>query len=242
MRASRIANATVIVLSLAAVAGVGFALRLVEIAVVDVVSVRPASAAPNDGPPDDAAAPPEAEDEETPDPYAFVVDDGTLGAPISYAADRITKKPFGIEIHPETSPVPNDKFDGIHVGVDFEIFEGEEDADVPVFAVCDGPLLFKKQARGYGGVAVQGCLLGGREISVIYGHLDLASVAAGHGERLWRGRRVGFLGDGHSEETDGVRKHLHLGVRDRSVTDIRGYVKDLEGIDAWLNPLDYMDL
>src|SRR5687767_11259208 len=30
--------------------------------------------------------------------------------PIADAARRVTKKPFGIEIHPETSPVPNDKF------------------------------------------------------------------------------------------------------------------------------------
>src|SRR5688572_4987589 len=86
----------------------------------------------------------------------------TLFPPIGAAASRVTKKPFGIEIHPQTSPVPGDRFDGFHVGVDFETFEDEAEIDVPVYAACEGPLLFKKQAKGYGGVAVQRCGLDGK--------------------------------------------------------------------------------
>ena len=33
----------------------------------------------------------------------------------------------------------------------------EQTVDVPVFAACNGKLLLKKYASGYGGVAVQAC-------------------------------------------------------------------------------------
>ncbi|HTK04410.1 MAG TPA: M23 family metallopeptidase [Candidatus Eisenbacteria bacterium] len=155
--------------------------------------------------------------------------------PVADAARRITKKPFGIEIHPETSPVPNDRFNGFHVGVDFETFSDEADAAVPVRAICSGPLLFKVKAKGYGGVAVQGCVIGGEEVSVIYGHLDVESVVAEPGSRLKAGAFVGDLGQGYSEQTDGVRKHLHLGIRKGRTNDIRGYVKDPADMTEFLD-------
>lgn len=164
----------------------------------------------------------------------------TLAMPMERALERVTKKPFGIEIHPETSPVPNDRFDGLHVGVDFETFEDEQNIDVPVFAVCDGRLLFKKQARGYGGVAVQACRIENREVSVIYGHLDLANIGPQAGDVLVRGQRIGVLGEGYSQETDGVRKHLHLGIREGFTNDIRGYVKSATETPMFLNALDYL--
>lgn len=164
--------------------------------------------------------------------------------PIDEAARRITKKPFGIEIHPETSPVPDDHFNGFHVGVDFEAFDWEDDIDVPVYAICAGRLLFKKQAQGYGGVAVQRCQLEGREVTVIYGHLRLASISAEAGGRIAQGQKIGVLGTGHSEETEGVRKHLHLGLYDGAFDplkpDIRGYVKDPVDIAKWLDAQDYI--
>ncbi|HTM68468.1 MAG TPA: M23 family metallopeptidase [Candidatus Binatia bacterium] len=165
-----------------------------------------------------------------------------LPAPIARASERVTKKPFGLEVHPETSPVPNDKFNGFHVGVDFETFDDELDAAVPISAVCDGPLLFKKWATGYGGVAVQGCVIGAEEVSVIYGHLDVASVRAEPGERLAAGEFVGDLGAGHTEQTDGARKHLHLGIRLGRTGDIRGYVKDPADEALFLDARDYLAL
>lgn len=159
----------------------------------------------------------------------------TLRPPIADAAGRITKKPFGIEIHPETSPVPNDKFNGFHVGVDFETTASEQDVAVPVTAICNGPLLFKKWAKGYGGVAVQGCVIGGEEVSVIYGHLNVESVTAEPGTHIKAGQFVGDLGQGYSEQTDGVRKHLHLGIRKGRTSDIRGYVKDPADMSEFLD-------
>ncbi len=167
---------------------------------------------------------------------------GYLAAPIADPLRRISKKPFGIEIHPETSPVEGDKFNGYHVGVDFEAFESEMAKDIPVFAICPGPLRFKKLAKGYGGVAVQSCNLDGEDVTIIYGHLDVATVALEAGDFLKTGDRVGLLGDDHSEETDGVRKHLHLGVRKGLTLDIRGYVKETEDMSLYVDLLDYMEL
>jgi murein DD-endopeptidase MepM/ murein hydrolase activator NlpD len=153
----------------------------------------------------------------------------------------VTKKPFGIEIHPHTSPVPGDRFDGFHVGVDFETFADEAEIDVPVYAACEGPLLFKKMAKGYGGVAVQRCNLEDKGVVVIYGHLRLESVTPKAGQTLRPGQRIGVLGTGHSVETDGVRKHLHFGIHESSTTtDIRGYVKTEEETGEWLDALEYM--
>ena len=163
-----------------------------------------------------------------------------LAQPLERALERVTKKPFGIEIHPGSSPVPNDRFDGFHVGVDFETFEDEQDIDVPVFAVCDGRLLYATRARGYGGVAVQACTIDGHDVSVIYGHLDAASVTSRAGDILESGTRIGVLGRGYSEETDGVRKHLHLGLRLDSRDDIRGYVRSATETAQYLDALEYL--
>lgn len=166
-----------------------------------------------------------------------------LAAPISRARERVTLKPFGIEIHPETSPVPNDRFDGIHVGTDFETFADEQDADVPIYAICEGRLQFKVRAKGYGGVAVQECVIDGRDVSVIYGHLNLASIEPEVGQLLRPGDHIGLLGQGFSQETDGVRKHLHLGLRERvdiEEPDILGYVKTSEEVAPYLDVLPYL--
>ncbi len=165
----------------------------------------------------------------------------TLFPPIADAAARVTKKPFGIEIHPHTSPVPGDRFNGFHVGVDFETFAHEADIDVPIYAACEGPLLFKNWARGYGGVAVQRCRIEEKEVVVIYGHLKIASVAPKAGQILKPGQRIGVLGAGGTEEADGVRKHLHFGIHESSTsTDIRGYVKTEAETAGWLDALEYM--
>lgn len=163
-----------------------------------------------------------------------------LGFPISNALDRVTKKTFGMEIHPETSPVPNDRFNGFHVGVDFETTEAEQDTDVPVMAVCDGPLLAKQFAKGYGGYALQSCELDGEPVIVLYGHLHLESITPNVKQELTRGETIGMLGKGHSPETDGVRKHLHLGIHKGTSIDIRGYVPTQDSVGQWLDVVPYL--
>ena len=166
-----------------------------------------------------------------------------LASPLTDARYRVTKKPFGMEVHPETSPVPNDRFNGYHVGVDFETFDYEQESVVPVVAVCRGPLLFKKMAKGYGGVAVQSCVIDGQDVSVIYGHVRLDSVVPRQGDLIEAGERIAELGHGYSEETDGVRKHLHLGIHvgPPSDMDIHGYVKDEAETKRFLDALRYME-
>lgn len=165
---------------------------------------------------------------------------GIFHSPIDRPFERANKKPFGLEITPETSPVEGDRFNGIHVGVDFEIFEGEENTPIAIYAICEGTLRLKTFANGYGGVAVQSCQLEGKDISVIYGHLHLESIEAEQGEKLAAGDFIGFLGKGHSAQTDGVRKHLHLGIRSGLTSDIRGYIKDETETIDWYNVLEYL--
>jgi hypothetical protein len=164
----------------------------------------------------------------------------TFAPPISGALARVTKKPFGLYVSPTDSPVSPERFTGYHTGSDFETLPSEQDADVPIYAICAGPLREKRTASGYGGVAVQQCMFDGASITVVYGHLKLTSIAAVAGEHLAAGERLGILGKGYSTETDGERKHLHLGIHKGSVIDIRGYVQAPADLSAWVNIADYL--
>lgn len=155
--------------------------------------------------------------------------------PIDRAEERVTKKPFGIFINPATSPIQPEKFRGYHTGTDFETFLKEADSDVIVRAICTGSLAAKRSATGYGGVAVQNCVLGDQPITVIYGHLRLSSISHTIGKTLSAGESIGSLGTGQSRETDGERKHLHLGIHKGDVIDIRGYTASKSALGEWLD-------
>ena len=158
--------------------------------------------------------------------------------PMSNAKARVTKKTFGLYVTPQNSPVQPEKFTGYHTGVDFETFLGEENKDVPVYAVCDGPLKLRKPATGYGGVVVQSCVLDGQAVTVIYGHLNISSIVGK--DQLKRGDILGILGKGYSSETSGERKHLHLGIHKGVGIDIRGYVQLRSELSGWLDPMNYL--
>lgn len=164
------------------------------------------------------------------------IDEKEFFVPLDRASERVTKKPFGISIDPETSPVKPERFSGYHTGADFETSPEERDADVVVRAVCDGMIVVKRHADGYGGVLVQRCDIGGEEVTVVYGHLALPSVDAGVGDMVRRGDTLGFLGAAGSVDTDLERKHLHLGIRKGADVDIRGYVGDQAALSGWINP------
>jgi murein DD-endopeptidase MepM/ murein hydrolase activator NlpD len=156
------------------------------------------------------------------------------------SAERVTKKPFGIHIDPETSPVQPERFRGYHTGTDFEIFPDEATIDVPVQAICDGPLLVKRIATGYGGVAVQECTLDGQAVTVVYGHLRLSSIGADIGVTLKKDDVLGMLGAGYTEETSDERKHLHLGIHKGETVNIRGYVTSKQTLDQWIDPCRFV--
>jgi murein DD-endopeptidase MepM/ murein hydrolase activator NlpD len=160
--------------------------------------------------------------------------------PISAATSRITKKPFGIYVTPQNSPVSPERFTGYHTGVDFETTPAEANIDVPIFAICDGKLSLKESASGYGGVAVESCMLDGSPITVIYGHIKITSVTASVGDDLRKGEQIAVLGKGYSSETDGERKHLHLGIHKGTGVNILGYVQNKSQLANWLNFADYL--
>ncbi|MDO8529667.1 MAG: M23 family metallopeptidase [bacterium] len=160
--------------------------------------------------------------------------------PLDRASQRVTRKPFGIYITPATSPVQPEKFQGYHTGTDFEIFSEELNADVPARAVCSGKLLLKKYASGYGGVAVEFCELDKNPITVVYGHLKLSSISTDIGENINAGDIIGILGANKSVETNGERKHLHLGFHKGNAVNILGYVGKQSDLSNWLNPCLYV--
>ncbi|MFA7319128.1 MAG: M23 family metallopeptidase [Parcubacteria group bacterium] len=160
--------------------------------------------------------------------------------PLSRAAERVTKKPFGIFITPQTSPVQPEKFHGYHTGTDFEIFPEELKADVQVNAICNGKLLLKEYASGYGGVAVETCTLNGAPITVVYGHLKLSSIPVKVGDKLVAGDTLGILGANKSAETSGERKHLHLGIYEGAAVSILGYVQSKAALSDWIDPCLYV--
>lgn len=166
-----------------------------------------------------------------------IVPERQISEPIVGALGRVSKKPFGLYVRPGESPVSPERFRGYHVGTDFETVPAEQETDVTVFALCDGPLVLKKRATGYGGVAVQSCRLAGQDVTVVYGHLRLASVVLPLQTALKRGAPLGVLGTGFSSETDGERKHLHLGIHRGTAIDVRGYVQTRSELNDWLDPL-----
>jgi len=154
--------------------------------------------------------------------------------PLARESERVTKKPFGIYITPKTSPVQPERFTGYHSGTDFETFPEEAGVDVPFYAICDGKILVKRFASGYGGVFVQSCTIDNQAVTVIYGHVSLKSIAKNIGDELTKGEKIGNLS--HSpDETDGERKHLHLGIHKGTTVDIRGYVQAQSELSAWLD-------
>lgn len=161
--------------------------------------------------------------------------------PMSLGLERVTKKTFGLKVSPDTSPVDNDIFTGYHTGLDFEVLPHEEDIDVPVVAACNGKILFKRWAKGYGGVLVQSCELEGEPVTVIYGHMNLDSITATAGHTLHAGDKIGNLGKGYSQETDGRRKHLHFDIHKGTELNILGYVPHEHDLENWIDPTDYLE-
>lgn len=166
--------------------------------------------------------------------------DSKFAYPMNRSNERVTKKYFGTYVTPRNSPVQPEKFSGYHTGSDFEIFSEESDKDVPVYAVCAGKLLVKRTAGGYGGVIVQACQLDGKPITAVYGHLKVESVAGKIGDKLAQGAVLGILGKGYSRETDGERKHLHLGFHKGSAVNILGYVQNASELENWIDPCNYV--
>src|ERR1035437_4133992 len=74
--------------------------------------------------------------------------------PIDNFVQRITKKPFGIYITPQNSPIQPEKFTGYHTGADVEY--GDIAGEVKVYAIANGKVIYSGWVSGYGGfLAIQ---------------------------------------------------------------------------------------
>jgi murein DD-endopeptidase MepM/ murein hydrolase activator NlpD len=175
-------------------------------------------------------------------PASVVTSPASFVQSLDRASERVTKKKFGtyITITPQNSSVQPERFSGYHTGVDYETFPDEQNIDVPVHAVCTGPLLVARSASGYGGVAVQSCVLDNNPITVVYGHLRLSSIVAKVGDQMAAGQQFAILGTGFSSETDGERKHLHLGIHRGPTVNVRGYVSAANDLKDWLDPIEVL--
>lgn len=155
--------------------------------------------------------------------------------PLERARERVLKKPFGIKISPQNSQVQPERFSGYHTGDDYEIFPGEENIDISIFAICNGKILRKEMANGYGGMLIQSCDLDNQPVTVVYGHIKLDSVSQKIGDIIAQGDLLAILGKGYSSETDNERKHLHLGIHKGAAVNSRGYVSTQEELTNWIN-------
>lgn len=153
-----------------------------------------------------------------------------------YVTDRITKKPFGVYISPGNSPVSPERFAGYHVGTDFELYEDEDPHNISVTSLCSGTVQYVAWVKGYGGVLVQSCTVEGAEVTVLYGHLALDTIAYRAGDSLPEGERIATLGKGYSMETDNERPHLHLAVHKGTSVELRGYAEEKNEISDWMDP------
>jgi murein DD-endopeptidase MepM/ murein hydrolase activator NlpD len=150
--------------------------------------------------------------------------------PIDNFLKRITKKPFGIYITPQNSPIQPEKFTGYHTGADAEY--SDVTGEAKVYAIADGKVIYSGWVSGYGGfIAIQH-----PDSISVYGHLNPASLLKS-GVNVAKGQNIGILGDAYSHQTDGERKHLHFGIIKGSKLDFRGYVQNPSDLSLWINPI-----
>lgn len=183
---------------------------------------------------------PKEEKELPPKPKEMAKKKVSFLSPLDRLEERVTLKAFGDFITRETSPVQPERFAGFHTGIDLEVFPAEIEQDVFVKTVCEGKLLTKRLASGYGGVVVQSCILESSPVTVVYGHMDISSVTQQQGAILEKGIVFGKLGENKSSQTDGERKHLHLGFHKGGSVNLLGYVSSKKELEGWIDPLQIL--
>ncbi|MBM2820469.1 MAG: hypothetical protein HW405_229 [Candidatus Berkelbacteria bacterium] len=154
--------------------------------------------------------------------------------PVARFKERVTKKPFGIYITPQNSPVQPEVFTGYHTGADAEYTDAA--IDVPVYAITDGTVVLSRTASGYGGVFMIEIQLNGTPHTILYGHIRPSSLPK-VGQKIIKGEQLAVLGTGYSSETDGERQHLHLSILADDRIDVKGYVSSKSQLTGWIDPL-----
>lgn len=150
---------------------------------------------------------------------------------LKYIAEKVNKKPFGIYVTTENSPVQPERFTGYHTGIDIEY---PETNTITVPSLADGEVIYSQKTNGYGGVVAIKQTIKNVNYIVIYGHLDPESMALIG--KIKKGDIVGNLGEGFTPETDGERKHLHLAFYKGDKLNLVGYVKSKDELTNWDDP------
>lgn len=167
----------------------------------------------------------------------FVKTESQFVLPVKNFREGITKKPFGIFITPQSSPVSPERFRGYHTGVDVEQ-DQSNDVTIPIYAITDGKIIYSGWVAGYGGVAGIVFSRDGKNYFAIYGHLNVDTILKS-GAKVAKGEIIGYLGKGYSRETDFERRHLHFGIIAGEKFDLRGYVKNKEELTGWVDPVKF---
>lgn len=165
--------------------------------------------------------------------------DADVSAPLQHIERRVSVLTFGMHVTPDPNDNPIDppeRFAGYHAATDFEVGVDELDADVPVSAICAGETVYGGFADGYGGLVVQRCILKGQDVTVIYGHLTVDGLPKA-GTQLEPGQQFAVLAPARSHDSDGNRKHLHLGIHIGKNIDERGYVQTEEELSEFIDPM-----
>ena len=159
-----------------------------------------------------------------------------LVKPIAEFDSRINKKPFGLYITPQSSPVQPEKFSGYHTGVDIEYGDGND--EVIVTSIADGQVVRSGWVSGYGGALAIKYNIEDKDYIVIYGHLNPDTLTK-NGAYIKMGETIGVLGQGYSQETDNERRHLHFAIYTGKDINVRGYVQSQEELKKWLDPVEF---
>lgn len=154
--------------------------------------------------------------------------------PIDQFKRQITKKFFGAYITPQNSPVQPERFKGYHVGVDVEY--KDVTADVPVYALADGKIVYSGWLSGYGGVFMIEFNLNDSPHTTLYGHIRPSSLPLKN-KAVTKGEKLAVLGTGYTHETDGERRHLHFAILSNRRIDLLGYVQQKSQLSGWIDPL-----
>lgn len=164
--------------------------------------------------------------------------------PIDNGASRATPLHFGMYVTPDPAhnPItPPERFIGYHVGLDFEIKPSEADKEIDVYAVCTGTGVYAGFANGYGGLIAQHCMLSGEKVTMLYGHLALASLPK-QGTVLTKGDKIAILGAAKSHDTDDNRKHLHFGIVKGWTSNYHGYGETEAEVQDFIDPASVLPL
>jgi murein DD-endopeptidase MepM/ murein hydrolase activator NlpD len=133
---------------------------------------------------------------------------------------------------------PN-QYVGYHVAADLEINPGEENQDVPVYAVTDGKITFAGPVTGYGGLILLD--MANDSHTALYGHINLSSLKVKTGDSVKAGQKLAVLGKAFSSETGGERKHLHFGIYNGKGVYYHGYEPSEATVQSkWIDPAVYL--